>query len=68
LFPTCKDLLQDATPRPADITFDSEAQLDLGGVTVRLFWLGPAHNKGDELIFVEPDSALLLGDIAMSKR
>jgi glyoxylase-like metal-dependent hydrolase (beta-lactamase superfamily II) len=62
-----KELLQDATLRPADLTFDSEAHLDLGGVTVRLFWLGPAHTIGDELIFVEPDSALLPGDIVMSK-
>ena len=34
---------------------------------MRLFWLGPAHTTGDELIFVDPDSALLPGDIVMSK-
>src|SRR5438552_3699871 len=42
---------------------DSETALDLGGVTARLFWLGPAHTKGDEMIFVQPDSALITGDI-----
>jgi glyoxylase-like metal-dependent hydrolase (beta-lactamase superfamily II) len=62
-----KELLQDVTLRPADIVFDSEVKIDLGGVTARLFWLGPAHTKGDELIFVDPDSALLSGDVVMSK-
>jgi glyoxylase-like metal-dependent hydrolase (beta-lactamase superfamily II) len=36
-------------------------------VTARLFWLGPAHAQGDELIFVNPDNALLSGDIVMNK-
>jgi glyoxylase-like metal-dependent hydrolase (beta-lactamase superfamily II) len=62
-----KELLQDVMLRPADIAFDSEVKIDLGGVTARIFWLGPAHTKGDELIFVDPDSALLSGDIVMSK-
>jgi glyoxylase-like metal-dependent hydrolase (beta-lactamase superfamily II) len=62
-----KELLQDAKMRPADVAFDSEVKLDLGDVSARLFWLGPAHTIGDELIFVEPDSALLSGDIVMSK-
>jgi len=47
--------------------FDREVKLDLGGVTARLMWLGPAHTAGDELIFVEPDSALLAGDIVENK-
>jgi len=42
-------------------------KLDLGGVTARLFWLGAAHTKGDELIFVEEDSVLFPGDIVESK-
>jgi glyoxylase-like metal-dependent hydrolase (beta-lactamase superfamily II) len=62
-----KELLQDVKLRPADIVFDHEVKLDLGGVTARLFWVGPAHTKGDELIFVEPDSVLLPGDIVENK-
>ena len=57
------ELLQDIKLRPPDILFDNEVKLDLGGVTVRLFWLGPAHTKGDELSFVEEDSVLIPGDI-----
>jgi glyoxylase-like metal-dependent hydrolase (beta-lactamase superfamily II) len=58
-----KDLLQEVKFRAPDILFDREMKLDLGGVTARLFWLGAAHTKGDELIFVEEDSVLLPGDI-----
>ena len=57
------DLLQNVKFRPPDVLFDREAKIDLGGVTARLFWLGPAHTKGDELIFIEEDSVLIPGDI-----
>ena len=57
------DLLQNVKFRTPDVLFDREAKLDLGGVTVRLFYVGPAHTKGDELIFVEEDSVLIPGDI-----
>ena len=62
-----KELLQDVQLRPPDILFDTELNLDLGGVTARLFWLGPAHTKGDELIYVNEDSVLLSGDLGMDK-
>jgi glyoxylase-like metal-dependent hydrolase (beta-lactamase superfamily II) len=57
------DLLQNVKFRTPDVLFDREAKLDLGGVTARLFWVGPAHTKGDELIFIEEDSVLIPGDI-----
>ena len=57
------DLLQNVKFRAPDILFDREAKIDLGGVTARLFWVGPAHTKGDELIFVEEDAVLIPGDI-----
>jgi glyoxylase-like metal-dependent hydrolase (beta-lactamase superfamily II) len=62
-----KSLLATATLRPADITFDTEARLDLGGVTARLLWFGGAHTKGDELTFVEPDRTLVSGDVAQNR-
>jgi glyoxylase-like metal-dependent hydrolase (beta-lactamase superfamily II) len=62
-----KDLLTDATLRTPDITFDTEAKLDLGGVTARLIWFGGAHTKGDELTFVEPDRTLISGDVVQNK-
>ena len=54
--------------RPPDITFDNEARLQLGGgVTARLMFLGAGHTASDELIFVEPDRALISGDIVQNK-
>ena len=62
-----KELLANATLRAPDITFEHEAQLDLGGVTARLLWFGGAHTKGDELTFVEPDRTLVSGDVVQNK-
>jgi glyoxylase-like metal-dependent hydrolase (beta-lactamase superfamily II) len=65
--PQNKELLQDVKLGRPDIVFDNEVTLDLGGVTARLFWLGAAHTKGDELIFVKEDSVLLPGDVVQNK-
>ncbi len=62
-----KELLAGVTLREPDVLFEKEARLDLGGVTVRLLWLGEGHTKGDELIFVEPDRTLISGDIVQNK-
>jgi len=62
-----KELLAEVKMRNPDIVFDKEITLDLGGVTARLMWFGPGHTRGDELIFVEPDSVLIPGDIVQDK-
>jgi glyoxylase-like metal-dependent hydrolase (beta-lactamase superfamily II) len=61
------ELLAGVKLRAPDLVFDTEARLDLGGVTARLLWFGAGHTKGDELIFVEPDSTLIAGDIVQDK-
>ena len=53
--------------RTPDVVFENELKLDLGGVTARLMWLGGAHTKGDELVLVEPDGALVSGDVVKNK-
>jgi glyoxylase-like metal-dependent hydrolase (beta-lactamase superfamily II) len=65
--PDLKALLQDVTPRPPDILFDHEAKLDLGGITVRLVWLGPSHTRGDNFVFVEQDGVLFTGDTVINR-
>ncbi len=65
--PELKALLQDVKPRPPDIVFDREVKLDLGGLTVRLVWLGPAHTRGDNFIFVEEDGVLFTGDAVVNR-
>jgi glyoxylase-like metal-dependent hydrolase (beta-lactamase superfamily II) len=62
-----KELLADTKFRTPDITFEHEVTLDLGGVTARLFWMGQAHTKGDEMIEVKPDATLISGDIVQNK-
>jgi len=62
-----KQLLAGVQLRTPDVTFDREATVDLGGVTVRLLWFGEAHTKGDELVFVEPDRTLISGDVVQNK-
>lgn len=62
-----KELLAGVVLRPADITFDQEAAIDLGGVTARLLWFGGAHTKGDQLTFIEPDRTLISGDVVQNK-
>lgn len=59
------ELLKDAKFRKADITFDKEYTLDLGGVTARILAMGANHTRGDTAIFVPQDAMLFTGDIAM---
>jgi glyoxylase-like metal-dependent hydrolase (beta-lactamase superfamily II) len=63
-----KALLQGFHIRQADVLFDKNYTLDLGGgVLAKLYWFGAAHTKGDELIMVEPDSVLFSGDVVQNK-
>jgi glyoxylase-like metal-dependent hydrolase (beta-lactamase superfamily II) len=62
-----KQLLADVALRRPDILFDTQYDLDLGGVMVRMLWFGGAHTKGDEVIFVVPDKTLISGDVVQNK-
>jgi len=64
--PAVGELLQGAEFRKADVVFDKEQVIDLGGVRVRLIALGFNHTAGDTAFFVEPDAILVSGDVAMS--
>jgi glyoxylase-like metal-dependent hydrolase (beta-lactamase superfamily II) len=64
--PAVGELLQGAEFRKADIVFDKEQVIDLGGVRVRLIAMGFNHTPGDTAFFVEPDGILVSGDVAMS--
>jgi glyoxylase-like metal-dependent hydrolase (beta-lactamase superfamily II) len=64
--PATAELLKGARFRPADVLFDREYRLDLGGVTVRLLALGPTHTRGDTIVWVEGDRVLFAGDVVMN--
>jgi len=63
--PMNAELLAGAEFRRADITFDREYTVDLGGVRARLIAMGNNHTRGDTAIFVEPDGVLFSGDVTM---
>src|SRR5262245_34642127 len=63
--PLHAELLQGAEFRKADIVFDQEHALDLGGVRVRIVAMGFNHTRGDTAMFVEPDAVLFSGDVSM---
>jgi glyoxylase-like metal-dependent hydrolase (beta-lactamase superfamily II) len=63
--PAIAELLKDAAGRKADITFDRDYVLDLGGVRVRMLVVGPTHTRGDTGLFVEGDAVLFAGDVVM---
>jgi glyoxylase-like metal-dependent hydrolase (beta-lactamase superfamily II) len=63
--PAMADLLKGAEFRKADLFFERERQLDLGGLRVQIMAVGPTHTRGDTVFFVEGDAVLFAGDVAM---
>jgi glyoxylase-like metal-dependent hydrolase (beta-lactamase superfamily II) len=63
--PFIADLLKGAEFRPANLVFEREQAVDLGGVTVRVIAMGANHTRGDTVMLVEPDGVLFSGDIVM---
>jgi glyoxylase-like metal-dependent hydrolase (beta-lactamase superfamily II) len=59
------ELLKDANFRKADITFEKDYDLDLGGVHARLTAMGANHTTGDTIIWIDSDRVLFSGDLAM---
>ena len=64
--PVLADLLDGARFRPADVIFEGALTLDLGGVRVKVWGVGPNHTQGDTALFVEEDRVLFTGDTLMS--
>ncbi len=58
-----KELLQDAKHRDADVVFDGQYTLDLGGLKARVRSMGTNHTHGDTVVLV--DGVLFSGDVAM---
>jgi glyoxylase-like metal-dependent hydrolase (beta-lactamase superfamily II) len=63
--PAMAQLLEGAEFRKADIVFEKDYSLDLGGVSVQLIAMGSNHTPGDTAIYVTKEGVLFAGDIAM---
>jgi glyoxylase-like metal-dependent hydrolase (beta-lactamase superfamily II) len=44
-----------------------EARLDLGGKAVQLLYYGPAHTRGDQLVFLPQERILFAGDLVENR-
>ena len=64
LSPEIGEMLKGASLLTPAVVFDAEYVLDLGGVKVRLIWMGPAHSKGDTVAVVEGEGVVFAGDLA----
>jgi cyclase len=51
------------TLTPPDKTFTSEMSMKVGNKTVELIEVGPAHTRGDTLVYVPADHVVFTGDI-----
>jgi len=66
--PEIADLLSDVRlVRPDVVYAGDEAELDLGGVTVRLSYHGPAHTRGDQLVLLPSERVLFAGDLVENR-
>lgn len=63
--PVVAELLQGARFRDADVIIEDGVTLDLGGVHVRVWGVGPTHTRGDTAFFVVEDRVLFAGDVVM---
>src|SRR5262245_58102639 len=52
--PLTGELLQGAEFRKANVVFDKEQTVDLGGVSVRMMAMGANHTRGDTAFWIEP--------------
>ena len=54
---------ENITLTPPEQTFEGELELRVGSKEVRLFEVGPAHTRGDTLVYVPGDRVIFTGDI-----
>ncbi len=47
--------------RTPQLTFSDRLSLDLGDITLKMFYLGPAHSNSDILVLVPEEKVLLMG-------
>jgi glyoxylase-like metal-dependent hydrolase (beta-lactamase superfamily II) len=50
-----------------DVTYKHEAEIDLGGMLVRLIHFGAAHTRGDNFVYLPKQKILFAGDIVVNR-
>lgn len=62
------DALDGTDPSYADVTFEAEHALDVGGVTFEIVHPGAAHTPGDSFVWVPERDVVFTGDIVYVER
>ena len=62
------DALDGTEPSFADVTFDSDHTLDVGGLSFEIMHRGPAHTPGDSFVWLPARDVMFTGDIVYVER
>lgn len=62
------DKLKGTDPAFADVTFDADYDLSLGGVDIKIIHTGPAHTPGDAFVWLPSQQTVFTGDIVYIER
>ncbi|MDE4175638.1 MBL fold metallo-hydrolase [Phaeobacter sp. PT47_59] len=62
------DELAGTEPSYADVTFDSDHSLSLGGLTFQIMHRGQAHTPGDSFVWLQERDVMFTGDIVYVER
>jgi glyoxylase-like metal-dependent hydrolase (beta-lactamase superfamily II) len=66
--PVLAELLAGVELVAPEITYaGEEARLDLGGTAVELLYYGPAHTRGDQLVFLPDERIVFVGDLVENR-
>jgi glyoxylase-like metal-dependent hydrolase (beta-lactamase superfamily II) len=58
---------EDITMTPPTRSFENRMELKIGNKKINLIEVGPAHTKGDSLVYLPDDKVLFTGDVVMSE-
>jgi glyoxylase-like metal-dependent hydrolase (beta-lactamase superfamily II) len=65
--PEIADLLSDVERVEPHETYDRRRQLDVGGTVVELESVGPAHTRGDQLVWLPEQGVMFTGDLVENR-
>ena len=65
--PAIAEILADVRLVAPRITYGDAADIDLGGTTVQLRYFGPAHTRGDQVVFLPGQRILFAGDLVENR-
>lgn len=60
--------LDGTEPAYADITFETDYTLEIGGVSLEIMHRGPAHTPGDSFVWLDERDVMFTGDIVYVER